>query len=595
MRGDRLKRRRGRELAEVPAENFVAPREPSAEFVAQAALPVAPREPSAESPVALDEAAASRRLWTVALLLAAVGLIARSAWLVHYGADVLAMRSGAEGAVWVTQAHGYLRGAIVDPAFASLADVFREMNPPGYALFLAGLWTALPLTDVEVRGEYVMLIAFTAQSLLAAATTLMTFALARRVLFGYGALVPPALLTASIALVDLPNRLASDTLTAFLLTATVLLLVKAREAGRAAGDMTAGVPAAETARAGVLAVGDVSTDRDPAWPPDAAAAHAGIVPAPDVTAADTAELDTADSDVVDLDAEWSVLDEPPRGGRRRRNKRAVRQGASADMLVLTAGLTFSYALITQPRVAIMLPFAAAWLATALPWRFAIRLVLIALLLPAVWIARDYALYEEFIPISLGGPASLYQDNVDPLTADGFAAGADSPSCDRMLLQSEEIADHAEWARCMQREGFAELVSHPGLTVRAVGDRAVALLSPWNEVHARGVYDSGEWDYHKLLPAATRGDPTFQRIDDGLAIAWIAIYALLLALGVISMWAEGPGSAARLMALPLVTVPLVYLVMHAENRSRVAILPFIAISLSLGMAWIFERRNLQINR
>ncbi len=93
------------------------------------------------------------------------------------------------------------------------------------------------------------------------------------------------------------------------------------------------------------------------------------------------------------------------------------------MLVLTAGLTFSYALITQPRVAIMLPFAAAWLATALPWRFAIRLVLIALLLPAVWIARDYALYEEFIPISLGGPASLYQDNVDPLTADGFAAAA----------------------------------------------------------------------------------------------------------------------------------------------------------------------------
>jgi hypothetical protein len=262
---------------------------------------------------------------------------------------------------------------------------------------------------------------------------------------------------------------------------------------------------------------------------------------------------------------------------------------------LLAGFAYSYALITQPRVAIMLPFAAAWLATAMPWRFAIRLVLIALLLPAVWIARDYALYDQFIPISLGGTAAVYQDSVNPLAADGYVPGAVSPRCDRVLLESEELADHAEWARCMQREGFAELVGHPGRSARAVVDRAITLLSPWNRVHARGAYDSGEWDYHQLLPAATRGDPTFERIDDGLAIAWISIYALLLLLGVISMWAEGPGSVARLMALPLVTVPLVYLVMHAENRSRVVILPFIAISLSLGMAWIFERRNLQINR
>ncbi|MBI4896764.1 MAG: hypothetical protein HY827_00155 [Actinobacteria bacterium] len=532
-----------------------------------------------------NEAATTRRLWTLALLLAAAGLIARAAWLVHYGSDLLAMRSGAEGAVWVTQAHGYLRGGIVDPAFASLADVYREMNPPGYALFLAGVWKALPVGDVEVRSEYVMTIAFVAQSLLAAATTLMTFALACRVLFGYGALVPPVLLTVSIALVDLPNRFAGDTLTTFMLTATVLLLVKAREADRAAGGpsdedrsdaVLAASPTAEPPPAARL-----SPDADLAQPFDAEF----IESADDVPARDEDELDT----------EWAVLDEPPRRGRGRRQKRASREGASTDMLVLLAGLAFSYALITQPRVAIMLPFAAAWLATALPWRFAIRLVLIALLLPAVWIARDYALYDEFIPISLGGVASLYQDNVDPLASGGFVPGATSPRCDRGLLESQEIADHAEWARCMQREGFAELAGHPGRSAHAVGDRAVALLSPWNQVHARGNYDSGEWDYHRLLPAATRDDPTFQRIDDGLAIAWIAVYALLLVLGVISMWAEGPGSAARLMALPLVTLPLVYLVMHAENRSRITILPFIALSLALGMAWVFERRNLQINR
>lgn len=519
MRGDRSKRRRGREPATAVTDENLS---------AQAPAPNVDRD----GPPA-------RRLWEWAILLALAGLAARVAWFLHHGNDQLVLHSGTDGAVWITQAHGYLRGAIVDPVYSSLADVYREAYPPGYPLFLAALWKALPLRDVLDEHEYVVAIAFAVQSLLAAATTLITFALARRVLFGLSALLPPLILTTSFALVDLPNRFANETLLAFLLATTVLLLVKAREASR--------------------------TDRNTA-----------AAPTPTVEQAIDGENE-----------EWSALDEPPPRRRRR--------GLSAGMLVTLAGLTSSYAVLTQPRMAIMLPFVAAWLATALPWRFTLGFVILALLLPAGWIARDFAIYDEFVPISLNGPASLYEDNVDPIGGDGFVRGAAPPQCSRELLADENLSDHVEWARCMQREGFAEMVSHPGMSVAAVGDRLAALLSPWNPVHARGTYDSRNWDYHRLLPAATRTDPTFKNIDAALSVVWVAFYGLLIALGVLSLWSEGPGSTARLIAIPLITLPLAHLALHAENRLRVPLLPLLSIASALGVIWLIEHRNIRINR
>lgn len=537
MRGDRSKRRRGREpVTAVTEEILPTPTQPPEPPPAPTTAP-----PSAPPPDPDDhgDGPSARRLWEFAIMMALAGLAARVAWYLHHGSDQLLLHSGTDGAVWITQAHGYLRGAIVDPVYSSLADVYREAYPPGYPLFLAALWKVLPLRDVLDKHEYVVAIAFAVQSLLAAATTLITFAVARRVLFGLSALLPPLIMTTSFALVDLPNRFANETLLAFLLAATVLMLVKAREASR--------------------------TDRNTA-----------TTPTPTVEQAIDGENE-----------EWSALDEPPPRRRRR--------GLSAGMLVMLAGLTSSYAVLTQPRMAIMLPFVAAWLATALPWRFTLGFVILALLLPAGWIARDFAIYDEFVPISLSGPSSLYEDNVDPIGGVGFVRGATPPQCSRELLADENFSDHLEWARCMQREGFAELVSHPGTSALAVGDRFAALLSPWNPAHARGTYDSRDWDYHRALPSATRTDPTFKSIDAALSVVWISFYALLIVLGVLSLWSEGPGSTARLIAIPLITLPLAHLALHAENRLRVPLLPLLSIALALGVIWLIEHRNIRINR
>ncbi|MBK5230320.1 MAG: hypothetical protein JJE27_04010, partial [Thermoleophilia bacterium] len=137
---------------------------------------------------------------------------------------------------------------------------------------------------------------------LVGATTWMTFALARRVLFGVTALLPPLILTASIALIDVPNLFADETLLAFLLTASVLLLVKAHETARE----TAHVGATEAAARPATNDCDAEPD-DPEWaalPDDRRAAL------PD-------------------DPEWAILDDS--SPRRRR-------GLSAGMLVLLAGL-----------------------------------------------------------------------------------------------------------------------------------------------------------------------------------------------------------------------------------------------------------------
>jgi hypothetical protein len=362
---------------------------------------------------------------------------------------------------------------------------------------------------------------------LVGATTWMTFALARRVLFGVTALLPPLILSASIALIDMPSRFAGETLLAFLLTASVLLLVKAHEtmherAARARIAEAAAWPAAH----------DDHTAPDGAdWAAEAAARPAAH---DDYAAPDDSEWAPPD------DGEWAILDDlPPRR----------RRGLSAGMLVLLAGLALSSTIVVQPRAAVLLPFVAAWLALALPRRFAAVFVLFALLLPAGWIARDYALYGQTVPASMRQP---------------FSADPNQP-------------------------------------VRAVDDRLASLISPWNPVvleravHAWGAYGRQGWDYHDLLPASTRADHTFRGVDDDLAIGLALVYALLALLGVLSLWVEGRGSTARLIALPLVTLPVVYVAFNAEDRVLLPLLPLLSVALALGLLWLGDHLNVRANR
>ena len=49
----------------------------------------------------------------------------------------------------------------------------------------------------------------------------------------------------------------------------------------------------------------------------------------------------------------------------------------------------------------------------------------------------------------------------------------------------------------------------------------------------------------------------------------------------------PGSPARLMAMPMIALPIALLAYHGENLHRLPLLPFISISITLGMLSLVE--------
>lgn len=451
--------------------------------------PIAPPPPTAS----VEELAgiSAKRLWTWACIVALLGVVARAAWYFNFQ-DEFAWRLGPDGMTHLNQAVGYMLGGIGNPEAGSLSPAYREFLPPGYPLFLSAIFQPFGSQEAYALGEGPLLAVRIVQWLMAGGLTLMTFALARRVLFGWAALVPAVLVTLSAGLLDLPNLLASETLLAFLLCGSLLLLVKARE--------------------------------------------------------------------ID--------------------------GRDRGLLVLLAGLAFSYALLTQPRIVLLLPFAAIWLGRNLNVKFGAAFAIVALALPVGWIVRDYVLFDEFVPVSIAGQVAVYTDNVEPVGGSGTVARAAPAECPRTQLLVSPLEYRFNWARCMQAAGVDEIAAHPGDSALAVPDRVAALFSPWNPTRARGNYSVPHADYHYLVPAATRTDSTFRQIDRTLGYVWVAGYIALLIVGLATLLVEGPLSPARLIALPLLTLPLIHLVLHAENRFRLALLPFALIALTLGAltAW-----------
>ncbi|MFY9469686.1 MAG: hypothetical protein WAP37_06190 [Solirubrobacterales bacterium] len=449
----------------------------------------------------------ARRLWSWAIFISVAGVGARALWYLKFRDD-LDVRLGPDALIFLAQAESFVRDGITSASHATL-DATPAATPPGYPLLITGIWNLLPAGDVYAGREYVLLIVRGVQWLLAGATTLMTFALARRVLFGFSALVPPLLLTISIAMIDTPNLFMNETLLAFLLTAAVLSLVQAREAA--------------------------------------------AQPSPD----------------------------PPAQGAKPKRR------LGAGLPVMIAGLAVSCAVLTQPRIAVTLPFVAIWLLTAAPRRYCAIFVLVSLLLPAAWVVRDYAIYDEIVPVSVGWQVALYEDNVRPVGGSGTRPLI-SPEC--VDLDPAGVGGPAnafEFADCMQRQGLGELTAHPGRSARAIPDRLAALVSPWNPDHARGEYRADMRHWRSLIPVATRADSSFVAADRVVNVVWIALYVLFLALGLWSLWPEGPGSPARLIAIPILTLPLAHLLFHAEGRFRLPMLPLLAIALTLGILAALE--------
>lgn len=437
-----------------------------------------------------DRVEESRRLWLWAILLALIGLTARAVFYARFP-DEWYFRLGPDGGAYLDIATFFLRGGLAD-ATAPLGADLREVFPPGYPLLISLIMQPFSDESIRAQSDSLLVTIRALQWLMAAAVVLMTFALSRRVLFGRSALIPPLLLTLSIAWMDIPSLIAYETLLAFLLLASVLLLVKAHE--RAA------------------------------------------------------------------------------------------ESNNARTYVWLAAAAFGYAVITQPRVLVILPFIAVWAWRTLPRSYFAVLIVVALLPVVLWTGRMYALYDQVVPLSINGPASVYLDNVDPIGGLGYVKQATPPECPRYLLFTDQ---RFEWASCMRNEGIAQIAEHPGKSLLAVPDRIAALLSPWNPTRARGTYASDHWDYHFVVPESAKQSPTFWTADKIANYLWIALYALLAVVGVAVLWVEGLRSSARLIAIPIVALPLVHLVFHAENRLRLPLTPFLMIAIALALVTLFD--------
>jgi hypothetical protein len=442
-------------------------------------------------PTALDEAT-PRKLWGWTIAIALLGIGARAAWYFNFK-DAMAMQPWPVGAQFQQQALAFLDGALANPSATLTSSFPPESLPPGYGVFLAGLWSLAPRPTVATASENSYLAVYAVQWVLVGLTTLLTFSLSRRVLFGYAALIPAVLLNLSVALLDLPNMLANETLLMFLLTLTIWLL--------------------------------------------------GL-----------------------------VHDHPiPRN----------------LLISMLAGLTLGAAVLVQPRVGIALPFMAWWMIRGANWEHAVVFLAVAAMLPGAWVAHQYSEFNSFVPISTGAYSSIHSDNVNPIGGTGSLPGSMSVHCNQLDRSALDPATRIRWTECQRDAGFDAIADNPSRSARAVADRFYALLSSWNPDQARGVYSATQGGYQDALPHTVRTDPKYANSYDIATAVFVGAYLLLVLAGIYALWIEGAGSASRLLAIPLITLPLALLVYHAENRFRVPVLPLLMISLTLGATALRE--------
>ncbi|MBJ7459728.1 MAG: hypothetical protein JHD02_11105 [Thermoleophilaceae bacterium] len=396
------------------------------------------------STAALDRATPAR-LWIYAALIALIGVAVRVIWFVEFEYDLpFAFGETLSGHAWALEPN--FRVPVAANVAVNPYDVTRAFAP-GYGAMLYGL---VELAGGAAASNHTISIDLLAvQSVLVAIATLITFALARRVLFGYAALIPPLLLTASIALIELPGGLAPSI--------PLMLLV-------------------------ILAV----------W-------------------------------------QLTILQERLPEGR----------GPGAMLLTIGAGFAIGAAILFNPAALLLAPLILWWAFRGLGAEHATLLLVAAILLPASWLAVAQSQLPEGIPTAQA-KAWIQQDSGNFPT-----------------------------------------------TLTQVGDRAYAIATPWNARFARGDYASSNWNYEWILPLSLRSDTSYQAATKGLVAFLILLSVLLVLLGLTELFAEGPGSGARLLALPVIALPFVTFLSDGGNILRIPMLPFLMIALTLGCIWLGE--------
>lgn len=398
---------------------------------------------SVRSSSALDRAT-PKRLWSFAILIAAFGVAVRVIWFRKFESDLpFSIGDTLSGHAWALDAR--FRAPSSD-ALLNSYDITRGFAP-GYGALLHGIVALAGGPTASNHTISVYLLAF--QSIFVAIATLLTFALARRVLFGYAALVPPALMTASIALLELPGGFAPSI--------PVMLLL-------------------------VLAVWQITLLRE-------------------------------------------LLPE--------------HRGLPMVLLTMSAGFTLGIAALFNPAVLILAPLVLWWAFRGIGSEHATLLLVAVVLIPASWLAVAQATLPGGIPTDQVS-AWIQQD-----------AG--------------NLPD----------------------SLNTAGERAYSVITPWNARFARGAYASRNWNYEWVNAASERTDSSWVTATRGIYIFVMIAYVTLILLGLIELFAEGAGSSARLLALPVITLPLATFLTPLGDLTRVPIIPFLMIALTLGAIAFIE--------
>lgn len=219
--------------------------------------------------------------------------------------------------------------------------------------------------------------------------------------------------------------------------------------------------------------------------------------------------------------------------------------SKALLLTIAAGFTLGGAVLFSPAVLLAAIPILWWSFRGLGRDYATLFVVAAILLPASWLAV-----------------------VKAETVNGIPIGA---------------------ARDYIQQDSGNIPAGLGMAV----DRGYAVATTWNPRFARGDFASENWNYEWVLPQSIRSDTTYITATRVLFAFFIVAYVLLTLIGLLELFAEGAGSAARLIAIPAVMLPFATFFSAGGNIMRLPALPLIAIALTLGSVWISE--NLRSRR
>lgn len=291
------------------------------------------------------------------------------------------------------------------------------------------------------------------------------------------------------------------------------------------------------------------------------------------------------------------------------------------LLAISAGIVLGLSLLARPILPPLALFAALWflfrrwggLRAAL-WQTFARLLPVALvgalvLLP--WIARNYALYDAFVPMTTTSGANFWQGN-SPFTVPFFRAGYDVQWTSPDLTTPDPYSREADAERFAL--AFAYLRENPDripelLWVKFLVHWSIDIAPRYNPQPGEdlGLDENGAFIVRRVDPATgavsdltyaendpvnSYDEPLFDQIGRTLHRFYYGGLFLLALLGVLLTarhWRQ-----VSLLWFVQISMTLVYVFFHPSTRYRVPTDPllfiFSAAALVFLALWVLARRR-----